>query len=340
EEFPYAIRLVSEVTMSNGSTSQGSVCASTLALMDAGVPIRRPVAGISTGLIVNEANEDDFLVFMDIQGIEDFFGDMDFKVAGTSEGITSIQMDLKVDGLSYEIIREALEMTRSGRMKIINDIILPCIPAPRAELSEYAPKILQTTIDIDKIREVIGAGGKIINKIIAETGTEIDIDSDTGHVYVAAKDINAGKRAIAIIEGIANDPQIVAVYEGKVTRLMTFGAFVEFLPGKEGLVHISKMSWSRVDKVEDAVKEGDIVKVMVTEIDSQGRINLSMRDCIDRPEGFVEQPPRERSFSHDHSGPRKPDHGGGSRSGDNRHRSGGGGGFSDRRPRGGERRGG
>ncbi|MHB1484622.1 MAG: polyribonucleotide nucleotidyltransferase [Saccharofermentanales bacterium] len=351
EEFPYAIRLVSEITMSNGSTSQGSVCASTLALMDSGVPIKRPVAGISTGLIVNEENDDDFLVFMDIQGIEDFFGDMDFKVAGTTEGITSIQMDLKVDGLSYEIIRQAFEMTRTGRLQIINDIILPCISAPRSELSEYAPKILQTTIAIDKIREVIGAGGKIINKIIAETGTEIDIDSDTGRVFVAAKDINAGRRAIAIIEGIANDPEVGAVYDGKVTRLMTFGAFVEFLPGKEGLVHISKMAWGRVDKVEDVVKEGDSVKVKVLEIDSQGRINLSIRDTQEKPEGFVEQPPRESSFSSDRSsgprggGDRGPSRGGdrdsrGPRSGGGGDRDHRGGGNPDRRPPSGERRGG
>lgn len=331
EEFPYAIRLVSEITMSNGSTSQGSVCASTLALMDAGVPIKRPVAGISTGLIVNEENEDDFLVFMDIQGIEDFFGDMDFKVAGTTEGITSIQMDIKVDGLSYDMISQAFEMTRTGRLQIINEIILPCIETPRKDLSEYAPKILQTTIAIDKIREVIGAGGKVINKIIAETGTEIDIDSDTGRVFVAAKDIVAGRRAIAIIEGIANDPEVGAVYEGKVTRMMTFGVFVEFLPGKEGLVHISKMAWGRVDKVEDVVKEGDVVKVKVLELDSQGRINLSMRDCIEKPDGFVEQAPRENSFSQDRGGPR---------SGGDRSPRSGGGGHSDRRPPNNERRGG
>ena len=322
--------------MSNGSTSQGSVCASTLALMDAGVPIKRPVAGISTGLIVNEDNEEDFLVFMDIQGIEDFFGDMDFKVAGTTEGITSIQMDLKVDGLSYEIIRQAFEMTHKGRLQIINDILTPCIAEPRKELSEYAPKILQTTIPVDKIREVIGSGGKVINKIIADTGTEIDIDSETGHVYVAAKDIEAGRRAIAIIEGIANDPEVGAVYEGKVTRLMTFGAFVEFLPGKEGLVHISKMAWGRVDKVEDVVKEGDIVKVKVLELDSQGRINLSMRDCLEKPDGFIEQAPRENSFSGDR-GPRSGDrpHGGDRPHSGDRPRGGGdrgfGGGGSDRR---------
>lgn len=331
EEFPYAIRLVSEITMSNGSTSQGSVCASTLALMDAGVPIKRPVAGISAGLIVNEENEDDILVFMDIQGIEDFFGDMDFKVAGTSEGITSIQMDIKVDGLSYEIIRQAFEMTQKGRMQIINDVILPCIETPRSDVSEYAPKILQTTIPLDKIREVIGAGGKVINKIIAETKTEIDIDSDTGVVNVSTVNIADGKRAIAMIEGIANDPEVGAVFSGKVTRLMTFGAFIEFLPGKEGLVHISKMSWSRVDKVEDVVKEGDIVNVKVMELDSQGRINLSMRDCTEKPEGYVEQAPRENSGSFNRpSGDRPRPAGGGDRprpygGGGDRPRQGGGG---------------
>lgn len=306
EEFPYAIRMVSEITMSNGSTSQGSVCASTLALMDAGVPIKRPVAGISAGLIVNEENEDDFLVFMDIQGIEDFFGDMDFKVAGTTEGITSIQMDLKVSGLSYEIIEKAFEMTRTGRLQIIEEVILPCIETPRKELSAYAPKIMQTTIPVDKIRDVIGPGGKIINKIIAETKTEIDIDSDTGVVYVSAVDTNQGNRAIKMIHGIANDPEVGEVFEGKVTRLMSFGAFVEILPGKEGMVHVSKMAWQRVDKVEDFVKEGDIVNVKVMEIDSQGRINLSMRDCTEKPEGFSEAPPRERS----------PQSGGFNRSGD------------------------
>jgi len=295
EDFPYAIRMVSEITMSNGSTSQGSVCASTLALMDAGVPIKRPVAGISAGLIVNEENEDDFLVFMDIQGIEDFFGDMDFKVAGTSEGITSIQMDLKVDGLSYEIIEQAFAMTKKGRMQIIDEVITPCIESPRKELSTYAPKIMQTTIPIDKIRDVIGPGGKIINKIIAETKAEIDIDSDTGVVYVSCVDTNQGNRAIKMIQGIANDPEVGEVFEGKVVRLMSFGAFVEILPGKEGMVHVSKMAWGRVDKVEDVVKEGDIVSVKVMEIDSQGRINLSMRDCTEKPDGFSEAPPRERS---------------------------------------------
>lgn len=308
EEFPYAIRMVSEILMSNGSTSQGSVCASTLALMDAGVPIKRPVAGISCGLLVNEAQEDDFLIFMDIQGIEDFFGDMDFKVAGTTEGITSIQVDIKVDGLSYEIIREALEMTRKGRLQIIDEVILKRIAQPRESLSEYAPKIRQLVIPVDKIREVIGQGGKVINKIIADTGVEIDIEED-GHVYVASPHLDQIEKALTIIRGIVTDPEPGQVFEGQVTRLMSFGAFVEFLPGKEGLVHISKMAWSRVDKVEDVVSEGDRVTVMVTEIDAQGRINLSMRDCLPKPEGWVEEPERPRrprgGFSGDRGGERR-----------------------------------
>lgn len=293
EEFPYAIRTVSEILMSNGSTSQGSVCASTLALMDAGVPIKRPVAGISSGLIVNEENEDDFLVFMDIQGIEDFFGDMDFKVAGTELGITSIQVDIKVDGLSIEIIRQAFEMTKKGRLQIINEVLLPCLPAPRTEMSKYAPRIIQTQVPIDKIREVIGSGGKVINKIIADTGAQIDINDD-GRIFISTPDAQKAQKALAIINGIVNDPEVGQVFDGTVTRLMAFGAFVEFLPGKEGLVHISKMAWNRVDKVEDVVKEGDKVKVKVLEVDSQGRINLSMRDATEKPEGFVEsaEPPR------------------------------------------------
>ena len=324
EEFPYAIRTVSEILMSNGSTSQGSVCASTMALMDAGVPIKRPVAGISTGLIINEENEDDFLVFMDIQGIEDFFGDMDFKVAGTELGITSIQVDIKVDGLSLEIIRQAFELTRKGRLHIINDILLPRLSAPRAELSKYAPRIITTQVPVDKIREVIGSGGKVINKIIADTGAQIDINDD-GRIFIATPDAEKAARALAIINGIVNDPEVGQMFDGTVTRLMAFGAFVEFLPGKEGLVHISKMAWNRVDKVEDVVKEGDKVKVKVLEIDAQGRINLSMRDCSDKPEGFVDSPDaprrpmgdrpmgdrpgRERRGGFDHGGDRGGDRG-------------------------------
>lgn len=279
-DFPYAIRLVSEVLMSNGSTSQGSVCASTLALMDAGVPIREPVAGISCGLVTDEKNPDKFITFMDIQGIEDFFGDMDFKVAGTKNGITAIQVDIKVDGLSYEIIRQAFEITRKGRMTILNDVMLKVISEPRKQLSPYAPKIFTTTIDVDKIRDVIGPGGKIINKIIAETGVKIDIEED-GTVFVATADEQAGKKAISIIEGIAGDIQIGQQFVGKVTRIMNFGAFVEFLPGKEGMVHISKLSRTRVNKVEDVVKIGDEIPVKVIEVDKQGRINLSLKDAIE-----------------------------------------------------------
>jgi len=283
EEFPYALRLVSEVLMSNGSTSQGSVCGSTLALMDAGVPIKRPVAGISAGLVINEENPDEFVTFMDIQGIEDFFGDMDFKVAGTKLGITAIQMDIKVDGLSEEIIKEAFELTKKGRHKIIDEVILKAIPEPRKELSIYAPKILTTSIEVDKIRDVIGPGGKMINKIIAETGVKIDIE-DNGKVYVATTDADAGKKAIKMIEGIGREVEVGSIFTGKVVRIMPFGAFVEFLPGKEGLVHISKLDTKRVEKVEDIVKEGDEILVKVIEIDKQGRINLSRKDAI-APEG-------------------------------------------------------
>ncbi len=293
EEFPYAIRTVSEITMSNGSTSQGSVCASTLSLMDAGVPIKRPVAGISSGLIVNEENDEDFLVFMDIQGIEDFFGDMDFKVAGTTEGITSIQVDIKVEGLSLDIIKAAFAMTKKGRLQIINDILLPRISAPREDLSPYAPRIVSMQIPVDKIREVIGSGGKVINKIIADTGAQIDIN-DEGKLYISTPDLEKADKAKKIINGIISDPEVGAEFEGTVTRLMDFGAFVEFIPGKEGLVHISKLAWNRVDKVEDVVHEGDKVRVKVIEIDNQGRINLSIRDTLPKPEGFVEEEPRKR----------------------------------------------
>lgn len=279
DEFPYAIRLVSEVLMSNGSTSQGSVCASTLALMDAGVPIKAPVAGISSGLVIDEENPDRFVTFMDIQGIEDFFGDMDFKVAGTKKGITAIQMDIKVDGLTYEIIRQAFELTKKGRFQILDEAILPVIPEPRATLSPYAPKMYRMNIDPDKIRDVIGPGGKVINRIIDETGVKIDIEDD-GRVFVATSDEAAGKRALAIIEAIAKDVQPGQIFMGKVTRLMTFGAFVEFAPGKEGLVHISKLDSKRVAKVEDVCKVGDEMLVKVIEVDKQGRINLSRKDAM------------------------------------------------------------
>ncbi len=280
DDFPYAIRLVSEVLMSNGSTSQGSVCASTLALMDAGVPIKSPVAGISAGLVIDENNPERYVTFMDIQGIEDFFGDMDFKVAGTKNGITAVQMDIKVDGLSYAIIKDALELTRKGRAEIIDNVILKAIPQSRKELSVYAPKIFTTMIDTDKIRDVIGPGGKMINRIIAETGAKIDIEDD-GKVFVAAVDEESGLKAIKIIEGIGKDVQPGQVFTGKVTRIMSFGAFVEFMPGKEGLVHISKLDKKRVAKVEDVVNIGDEVLVKVSEIDRQGRVNLSRKDAME-----------------------------------------------------------
>ncbi len=279
-EFPYAIRLVSEVLMSNGSTSQGSICASTLALMDAGVPIRNPVAGISAGLVIDEKDPERHVTFIDIQGIEDFFGDMDFKVAGTKNGITAVQMDIKVDGLSCAIIKEALELTRKGRIEIIDNVILKAIPQSRKELSVYAPKIFTTIIDTDKIRDVIGPGGKMINRIIAETGAKIDIEDD-GKVFVAAVDEQSGLKAIKIIEGIGKEVQPGQVFMGKVTRIMSFGAFVEFMPGKEGLVHISKLDRKRVARVEDVVNIGDEVLVKVSEIDRQGRVNLSRKDAME-----------------------------------------------------------
>ena len=276
EEFPYAIRLVSEVISSNGSTSQASVCGSTLALMDAGVPIKAPVAGISCGLITEGER---WMTMIDIQGLEDFFGDMDFKVAGTKNGITSIQMDLKIDGLTPEIIRNALDTTYAARLEILDDVILKAIEAPRADVSQYAPKMITTTIDVDKIREVIGPGGKVIQKIVAETGAKIDIEDD-GNIFIAAVDKEAGYKALAMINAIAKDPEIGSVYNGKVTRLMTFGCFVEFAPGKEGLVHISKLDKKRVEKVEDIVQVGDIIPVKLIEIDDKGRINLSRKDAL------------------------------------------------------------
>ena len=276
EEFPYSFRLVSEVLSSNGSTSQGSICGSTLALMDAGVPIKAPVAGISTGLVTYEGGRK---VFLDIQGIEDFFGDMDFKVGGTHKGITAIQVDIKVDGLTYDIIEEAFEMTRKARIHILDDIMLKAIPAPRAEVAKYAPKMFSTKVPVDKIREVIGAGGKVIQKIVADTGAKIDIEDD-GSVFICAVDADAAKKALAIVEGIVSEPEVGAVYQGKVTKLMAFGAFVEYLPGKEGLVHISQLDTKRVEKVEDVVTEGDEIMVKIIEIDRQGRVNLSRKEAL------------------------------------------------------------
>ena len=298
EEFPYAYRLVSEVVSSNGSTSQASICGSTLALMDAGVPIKAPVAGISCGLITEGER---WMTMVDIQGLEDFFGDMDFKVAGTHEGITAIQMDLKIDGLTPEIVKEALEKTHKARDYILDEIILKCIPAPRAELSKYAPKMLSITIPVDKIREVIGSGGKVIQKICAECDVTIDIEDD-GHCYVAGIDIEKCRRAMDIIDTIVNDPEPGSYYSGRVTRIMDFGAFVEIAPGKEGLVHISQLDIKRTENVTDVVNVGDIVKVKVLEIDDKGRLNLSRREALIDLDGAVpenvlpeKQPRRERS---------------------------------------------
>ena len=276
EEFPYAYRLVSEVLSSNGSTSQGSICASTLSLMDAGVPLKAPVAGISCGLITEGER---WMTMVDIQGLEDFYGDMDFKVGGTHNGITAIQMDIKIDGLTMEIIAEAFEKTRVARLHILDEIMLKAIPAPRAEVSKYAPKMFSLTIPVDKIREVIGSGGKVIQKICAECEVKIDIEDD-GKVFVSGIDAENVKRAVSVIRTIAEDPEVGAFYKGRVTKLMAFGAFVEIAPGKEGLVHISKLDTKRVEKVEDVVNVGDEILVKVTEIDNQGRINLSRRDAL------------------------------------------------------------
>ena len=276
EEFPYAIRLVSEVVSSNGSTSQGSVCGSTLALMDAGVPIKAPVAGISCGLITAEDGSWDTMI--DIQGLEDFYGDMDFKVAGTKKGITSIQMDLKVDGLTPEIIKRALETTHQGRNEIIDKILLAAIPAPREQVSKDAPKMISMTIDPDKIREVIGKGGSVIQKIVADTGAKIDI-SDDGTVFIAAVERDAADMAKAIIDAIVFEPEVGETYEGTVTRIIPIGAFVEYAPGKEGMVHISKLQKERTEKVEDVVNVGDTVRVKYLGTDEKGRQNLSMKDA-------------------------------------------------------------
>lgn len=277
EEFPYTIRLVSEVLSSNGSTSQASVCASTLSLMDAGVPIKAPVAGVAMGMVSTD-DFSDFKILTDIQGTEDFFGDMDFKVAGTAKGITAIQVDTKIHGLPREVVKSTIGRAYEGRMFILGKM-KECIGEPRKELSKYAPKIITTTIDPDKIRDVIGPGGKVINKIIADTGVKIDIEDD-GRVFICGPDSESSKKALKIIDGLTHEVQAGEVYLGKVNRIMPFGAFVEILPGKEGLVHISKLDFKRVNKVEDVVNIGDEVLVKVTEIDSQGRINLSRKDAL------------------------------------------------------------
>ena len=278
EEFPYAIRVVSEVLSSNGSTSQASICGSTLALMDAGVPIKRPVAGISTGLVTNPEDENDYVMLTDIQGLEDFFGDMDFKVGGTEKGITAIQVDIKVDGLSYEVIKEAFERTRIARKYILEEVMLPVIDKPRAEISKYAPRIVNTKIKVEKIKDVIGPGGKMINKIIDETGVKIDIEED-GQVFIYSSDQEKAQEALEMIEDIVRDVEVGGIYYGEVVRIMNFGAFVDLgCNGKEGLLHISKISKERIKNIEDVLHVGDKVTVKVTDIDEQGRINLSMKD--------------------------------------------------------------
>ena len=277
EDFPYAIRVVSEVVSSNGSTSQGSICGSTLALMDAGVPIKAPVAGISCGLIQDDYGG--FTTFIDIQGVEDFHGEMDFKVAGTKKGITAIQMDLKNDGLTMEIIKNALDITYDARCEILDQIMLPVISEPRKEVSRYAPKMIVMHINPDNIRDVIGKGGSVIQKIVADTGAKIDIDDD-GTIHIAAADASACDAAKKCIDDIVFVPEVGKLYYGRVVRLMTFGAFVELAPGKDGLVHISKLADHRIEKVEDACKIGDMMWVKVTDIDEKGRVNLSHKDAM------------------------------------------------------------
>ena len=285
EEFPYTIRVVSEVLSSNGSTSQASICGSTLALMDAGVPIKKPVAGISTGLVTSKENPDEYVMLTDIQGIEDFFGDMDFKVGGTKDGITAIQVDIKNDGLTYDIIKQAFERTKVARDYILDEIMLKQIAEPRKELSKYAPRIITTTINVDKIKDVIGPGGKMINKIIDATGVKIDIEED-GRVCIYTDDPEKGKQALKMVEDIAKDIEVGKIYDGKVTRIMNFGAFVDIGGGREGLLHISKISNKRVEKVEDVLAVGDEIKVKVYEIDNQDRINLTMKDLEENKENI------------------------------------------------------
>lgn len=290
EEFPYAIRVVSEVVSSNGSTSQASVCGSTLSLLDAGVPLKEMVAGIAMGLI---KEDDKVAILSDIQGMEDFLGDMDFKVAGTKNGITAIQMDIKISGIDEAILKQALAQAKEGRFHILGEM-QKTITAPRPEISPYAPAIIQMQINPDKIRDVIGTGGKVINKIIEETGVKIDIEQD-GSVFILAVERDMGKKAKAIIEGIVEDPEVGKIYTGTVTRLMSFGAFVEILPGKEGLLHVSQYDYTRVEKIEDVVKVGDKVEVKLVEIDSQGRLNISRKATLPVPEGYVERERPERN---------------------------------------------
>ncbi len=277
EEFPYTIRVVSEVLSSNGSTSQASICGSTLALMDAGVPIKTPVAGISTGLVTDENDPNRYVMLTDIQGLEDFFGDMDFKVGGTHKGITAIQVDIKIDGLSYDIIAQAFERTKNARMYILDEIMAPQIAKPREEISKYAPKIINTKIKVEKIKDVIGPGGKMINKIISETGVKMDIEED-GNVFIYAANPEDGNKALEMVNEIVKEIEVDGIYEGIVTKITTFGAFVDVGAGKEGLLHISKISKQRVAKIEDILKVGDKIKVRVYEIDEQGRVNLTHKE--------------------------------------------------------------
>ena len=281
EEFPYAIRVVSEVLSSNGSTSQASICGSTLSLMDAGVPIKRPVAGISTGLVTNPDNDEDYVMLVDIQGLEDFFGDMDFKVGGTEKGITAIQVDIKCDGLTYEIIEEAFERTQKARQHILDDIMMPVISKPREEISKYAPRIVTTQIKVEKIKDVIGKGGETINKIIDKTGVKIDIEED-GQVLIYSTDNEKAQEALEMVEDIVREVEVGGIYYGEVVRLMNFGAFVDLgFGGKEGLLHISKISKEKIKNIEDVLHVGDKVTVKVSDIDDQGRINLTMKDLIE-----------------------------------------------------------
>jgi len=323
DDFPYSIRLVSEVLSSNGSTSQAAVCGSTLSLMAAGVPIKRPVAGISVGLVVGETT-DDFTLMTDIQGLEDFFGDMDFKVAGTKEGITAIQLDMKIDGITPEIIRASLDQTKIGRDYILDTSMLPAISEPRAEISPYAPKMAILRINVDQIAEVIGSRGKVIKRIIEESGVEKIDTEDDGRIFISDRDMDKVNRAAEIIKAIVNPPEIGAVYTGKVTRIMSFGCFVEIAPEKEGMVHVSHLDTSRVEKVEDFVKVGDELTVKVVEIDDQGRINLSRKAVLDPDAVYVS---RERDKRPPRSGgndrPRRSGDRPQSRSGDRLPRSGG-----------------
>jgi len=315
DDFPYVIRLVSEVLSSNGSTSQGAVCGSTLSLMAAGVPIKAPVAGISVGMVVGE-NEDDFVLLTDIQGIEDFFGDMDFKVAGTKAGITAIQMDIKVDGLTPKVIKDSLSQTKTARDAILDNVMIPAIAEPRDSISQYAPKISIVRINPEQIAEVIGSRGKVIKRIMEESGVEKIDTEDDGRIFVCDRNMDNVNRAVEIIKAIVNPPEIGAIYTGKVTRILSFGAFVEIAPEKEGLVHISQWDVSRTENLEEATKPGDIVQVKIIELDDQGRINMSRKAVLDpNADTSVRRPPPRRNDGNSRGdrGPRDRDRGFGNR---------------------------